>query len=120
MKKIFYVGLISFAFLSCGKDDCTTEGFLGTWTGTEKCSAGTEAPVTVVVTGSGTNLVLDGGSLLNESVKRDDCSLEGGASVFGIGTKITGNLSTDGKTLKIVSEVGVGISLLSCTFELKK
>lgn len=120
MKNLVFVFLVFAVFASCSKDSCTGEGFLGTWTGVEKCAGISDSDVTITVTVSGGSFVLDGGSFNGETVTRDGCDLKGGNNIFGIGNKITGNLSNDGKTLKLTSEFSVGISLTSCTYELTK
>ncbi|MBK8627022.1 MAG: hypothetical protein IPN86_16070 [Saprospiraceae bacterium] len=121
MKKLIFAMLVVGAFASCGKDDCTAEGFVGTWTGTEKCTGESDAQVTISITGSGDRLVIDGGTFIEEAVSRDDCSLEGGTSVLGTGNKISGSLSADGKSLTISNNSTLaGVSVFSCTYQLTK
>ena len=119
MKNYSFAFLVLVVFSSCSKDDCTSEGFLGTWKGPETCT-GVVTEETVVVTGSGDKLVLDGGIFVSDPVTRDDCSFEGGVTVFGVGNKITGELSVDGKTLTITNSTGVGVAALTCTYVLTK
>lgn len=120
MKKCYFALILLSSFISCSKDDCTADGFLGTWRGTRICTGSTEMPANIIVTGSGESLVLNGDNFVDEAISRDDCSLKGGVSLFGIGNVISGNLSTDGSTLTIVSETSRGIILQSCKYVLTK
>jgi hypothetical protein len=120
MKKIFYIGLISFAFLSCGKDDCSADGFLGTWKGTKNCTTKGESQVTVRFYSSGSNYYLEGDSFYRKEVNINDCSFEGGFNFIVLGVKVNGTLSKDGKSLTFKSETGSSTSLFTCTYVLNK
>ncbi|MBK9733515.1 MAG: hypothetical protein IPO92_00540 [Saprospiraceae bacterium] len=113
------LGLI--LMMSCSKDDfCNNAQFTGTWTGNISCDKQTIPITTSVILTQGSNdheIIMNGGDFMNEVVKRNDCALEGvGDIVFGMGTKITGTISSDNKILTLI----IGEESVNCTYNLVK
>lgn len=120
--KNYFVGLFAIAaFLSCGKDDeCTVDEFVGTWVGTSTCTGGIVDKDTITIAALGEDLVVNGLLVAGTTVERDDCSFEGGLSLVGVGNEVEGSLSSDGKTLTIVSSTGISLAKVTCTYVLTK
>lgn len=122
MKQFLLLALLAIIVSSCGKDDCSTDTFVGTWTGSKTCISFTgTSNVSLIVTKSGDNVVFNGDVFSDESMKKDDCSLEGGLSALGTGETITATVSADGKSLTVNYEVKAATAIIEkCTYTLTK
>ncbi|HLO53639.1 MAG TPA: hypothetical protein VK169_05085 [Saprospiraceae bacterium] len=121
MKHFLLLAFVTIILSSCGKDDCSLDTFLGTLFSTKTCAGFTTFDVVIIATKSGDNVVLNGDIFVDETLKRDGCSLEGGENALGVGTFITANVSEDGKSMTINYEVkGAGVSVEKCTYKINK
>ncbi|HRD06417.1 MAG: hypothetical protein U0V54_11015 [Saprospiraceae bacterium] len=120
MKKVLLTLCVAASLAACKKDDCAREDFIGTWTGTEKCDLENAVDVTINITaGSASDeVIIDGGRFIDEVVEVDGCDLDGGTTVLGIGTKITGSLEEGKLTLSFDNDAGL-ISV-GCDYNLTK
>lgn len=109
MKKALLTFMVAASVLSCKKNDCTRDEFLGTWKGTEKCDTDSISQVVITLKegGSGDKIIINGAEFIDESVKLDGCELEGGTTVLGVGIKIAGSLNNGSLSLSYVNDAGI-------------
>lgn len=114
-----FIIFILFIFSACSKEVCSKESFTGNWTGIEDCVVSGSRTVDINVKEDGDKLVLNGvTNLVNEPMERDDCELNGGKSLGGLGTVIQASLAEN--TLTITLKSGINSSALICTYTLTK
>jgi hypothetical protein len=118
MKNILILFALAF-IISCKKDSaCEKADFIGTWVGTEKCTLTPIVDIEIVIAESGDKISIKGGFLFDDSSKVDECDLDGGTAVFGLGSKITGTLN--GKNLNYSHSNGIGAAAITCDYNLTK
>ena len=127
------LSVFSFVFvvllLSCSKDDCTKDQFVGKWKGDYSCSIlGTGSDIVVDITsGSGSNLDFNEissnvslGFFGDVTLVHDECKAEKDERILGTGPLFTAELKDDGSTLILkYSITGFGFQGESCTYKLK-
>jgi len=122
MKHFLLLAFVAILVSSCGKDNCSADTFVGTWAGTKTCTTSTgTSNVSVVVTKNGDKVIFNGDSFVDESMDRDDCTLEGGFSALGSGETYTASVSEDGKSMTVTYEIkALSIVAERCTYTLTK
>ncbi|MBK8698665.1 MAG: hypothetical protein IPN29_03665 [Saprospiraceae bacterium] len=120
MKKLFILFCFASLWVSCSKDECVREDFIGTWKGTEDCDTEDVKDIQVVITaGNKSNeVIINGGSFVDETVEIDGCDLDGGTTVLGIGIKIKGSLTAGELILNYDNDAGI-ISV-GCEYKLTR
>lgn len=114
MKNLILSICLGFFLISCGSDDCTSDDFIGSYTGTIVCSDGQTEDVTAAISEGNDNsivIVIDGESY---DVEIDGCDLiipETSFEFFGIVTTTSGEGELDGSVLSITQKLSAfGIS----------
>jgi hypothetical protein len=130
MKNLLSLSLIIvFSFLSCSKDDCTKDQFVGKWKGDYTCTVlGTGSDIVVDITsGSGSNLNFtetttnSGLGFFNDvTLVHDDCEAEKDERILGTGPLFKAELKDGGATLVLTYSItGFGLQGEACTYTLK-
>ena len=122
-KSLLTLIVLSFFILSCGGDDdsCTAEMVLGTYIGTSECNDPTsEGPTSIVVTQSGSNLLLTDQDGLEFEVVFNGCENNiprTSINVFGIDITYSGDIKFSDETIEldIILDLGV-LGTTNCTF----
>ncbi len=121
-KSFFSLIVFSFFVMSCGSDDlCTTEMVVGTYVGSSQCNdPSSEGPTSIVVTQSGTNLILTDQDGFEYELAFDGCNNDipnTSINIFGIDISYSGEVTFDGETIELIIDVAAGaLGNENCTF----